>query len=74
MNRSFDPAPQDLATVVSPEWLTAMLAARWPGAVVGEVSVVELLATQATKVRLRLAVQGPEGVPVDLCKIGRAHV
>ena len=67
MNLPFDPAPADLATVVSADWLTAMLAARWPGAVVEQVSVVELLATQATKVRLQLVVQGPDGVPSDIC-------
>ena len=64
----FDPAPADLATVLTPEWLSAMLAARWPGAIVREVAVVELLATQATKVRLRLVVEGggPD-VPTDIC-------
>lgn len=64
----FDPAPVTLETVVSPEWLSAMLAARWPGAQVREARVVELLATQATKVRLRLVVEGGgDDVPTQIC-------
>jgi len=64
----FDPAPVDLDTVVSPEWLTAMLASSWPGAQVKGVEVVEVLATQATKARLKLEVTGGgQGVPTDIC-------
>jgi Phosphotransferase enzyme family len=65
---AFDPAPVDLATVISPEWLGAMLCLRWPGATVREVEAVEVLATQATKVRLKLEVEGGgEGVPTQIC-------
>ena len=64
----FDPAPLDLETVISPEWLSTMLAAHWPGAQVRDVKVLELLATQATKVRIELVVEGggPD-VPTQLC-------
>lgn len=64
----FDPVPVTLETVVSPEWLSAMLAGRWPGAQVREARVVELLARQATKVRLSLAVEsGDDDVPTQIC-------
>lgn len=64
----FDPAPSDLDTVVSTPWLSAMLAARWPGVQVSEARVVELLATQATKVRLELAVDSDgDDVPLHIC-------
>lgn len=64
----FEPAPNDLATVISPEWLSAMLAQRWPGAKVQSVELVEVLATQATKARLKLVVDGGgDDVPVDIC-------
>ena len=64
----FDPAPVQLETVVSPEWLTQMLDARWPGARVEGVEVVEVLATQATKARLKLTVSGGgEHVPTRIC-------
>jgi hypothetical protein len=55
---NFDPAPVHLQTVISPDWLTAMLALRWPGARVIGVETVEVLATQATKVRVKLDVTG----------------
>lgn len=51
-------APADLAAVISPAWLTHIFAARWPGTVVRRVEIVELLITQATKVRLKLEVEG----------------
>lgn len=64
----FDPAPVSLDTVQSPEWLSAMLAPHWPGAVVRAVEVVEVLATQATKARLKLNVEGGgEAVPTEIC-------
>ncbi len=64
----FDPAPPSLDLVLKPDWLGAMLGAQWPGAVVRNVEVVELLATQATKVRIKLDVDGGgEGVPTHLC-------
>ena len=67
----FDPAPVSLDTVLTPEWLSAMLSERWPGAVVRDVEVVELLATQATKARIKLDVDGGgEGVPTRLCMKG----
>ena len=63
----FDPAPTRLEDVVSPVWLSAMLAQRWPGAVVREVQVVETLVTMATKVRLCLTVEGNADAPSDIC-------
>jgi len=64
----FDPAPVNLETVISPDWLTAMLHAQWPGVLVTGAEVVEVLATQATKVRLKLDVTGGgEGVPTQIC-------
>lgn len=64
----FDPAPENLDNVSSPEWLSAMLGQRWPGVQVTFVETVEVLATQATKARLKLDVTGggPE-VPRHLC-------
>ncbi len=64
----FATAPIALETVISPEWLTQMLGQRWPGVVVHGVEVVEILATQATKVRLKLAVEGGGAyVPTAIC-------
>jgi hypothetical protein len=64
----FDPAPDALETVRSREWLSTMLAARWPDAQVRDVETVEILATQATKIRLKLDVAGGgEGVPTQIC-------
>jgi hypothetical protein len=64
----FDPAPVSLDSVLSPDWLTTMLNTHWPDAVVTSVETVEVLATQATKARLKLAVEGGgDGVPTDIC-------
>jgi hypothetical protein len=64
----FDPAPVDLATAQSAEWLTAMLTPRWPDARVRGVRVVEVLATQATKARLELDIDGGgTEVPTNIC-------
>lgn len=68
----FNPAPVTLAEVLSPEWLSTMLGARWPGTVVRGVEVIEVLATQATKARIALDIvsegQGGGGtVPTRLC-------
>jgi len=53
---------------LTPRWLDAMLAPRWPAARVQDVKVVEVLATQATKARLQLVVDGggPD-VPTRIC-------
>jgi Phosphotransferase enzyme family len=65
---AFDPAPKRLDEVVNPEWLSAMLDARWPGATVRKVETVETLVTMATKVRLALDVDGggPD-TPASIC-------
>ncbi len=64
----FETAPVDLETVVSPQWLSQILSPRWPGANVCAVEVVEVLATQATKVRLKLTVEGGGAdVPTAIC-------
>lgn len=64
---AFDPAPVDLDTVVSPVWLTGILAARWPDARVTGVEIVEILATQATKVRFEIDIRGDDTAPTRLC-------
>lgn len=64
---AFDSAPSSLDTVTSPAWLTAMLRTRWPGVEVRGAEIVELLATQATKVRLRLDTTGDAGAPTTIC-------
>ncbi|MER5181507.1 phosphotransferase [Streptomyces sp. NPDC002896] len=48
------PAPHDEAVVLSPEWLTAVLAQCHPGAVVARVEVTDRLETVATKLRFRV--------------------
>ncbi|MBP6580384.1 MAG: aminoglycoside phosphotransferase family protein [Sphingorhabdus sp.] len=64
----FESAPVDLATVLSSEWLSQMLGQCWPDAMVRGVEVVETLATQATKVRLKLLVEGGGAeVPTAIC-------
>ena len=68
MASTFDPAPCQLATVLSPAWLSAMLSTRWPETKVLSVTVVETLVTQATKVRLALALDSaPENIPRHIC-------
>jgi hypothetical protein len=65
---NFDPAPANLDEVLAPTWLSAMLAERWPGATVRDVRIVEVLATQATKARLALEVEGGGAdVPTRVC-------
>ena len=64
---SFDPAPDRLEAVLDPAWLTQMLARRWPDARVREVTVVETLVTMATKVRIRLDIDGSAEAPDALC-------
>ncbi|GGA36960.1 phosphotransferase [Sphingomonas psychrolutea] len=65
---SFDPAPARLDDVLDPAWLTGVLSTRWPDAVVRDVTVIETLVTQATKVRLALDVAGGgDDVPTQIC-------
>jgi hypothetical protein len=63
----FNPAPATLHEVLDPAWLSAMLAPNWPGARVTDVTVVEVLATQATKVRIALTIEGRTDAPRALC-------
>ncbi len=59
----FEPAPADLEAVTSKNWLSQML-----GRQVHSVTIVELLATQATKVRLKLEVAGGGAdAPTEIC-------
>lgn len=68
MPPSFDPAPTRLDDVLDPAWLSAMLSIRWPDAVVRDVTIVETLITQATKVRLALDVSGGgDDMPTHIC-------
>ena len=65
------PAPLDESVVLSADWLTAVLAARHPGAVVSGTSVSERLETVATKVRFRVEYDSPaDGAPPALCAKG----
>jgi len=58
-------------TVLSPEWLTAVLRARHPGAVVTGTRVTERIETVATKVRFQVDYAEPvEGAPRALCAKG----
>lgn len=68
MPAAFDPAPTDLETVIDPQWLTGMCAARWPDARVTGVGLVETIVTQATKVRLTLDIDGGGAdLPRNIC-------
>lgn len=65
---SFDPAPKHLDEVVTPQWLGAMLNARWPGVTVRKVETVETLVTIATKIRLALTLDGAaHDTPTSVC-------
>jgi aminoglycoside phosphotransferase (APT) family kinase protein len=70
MNQS--PAPLDLDDVLSPEWLSAALAARYPSARVVSATVVETLTTIASKVRFRVEYEdGPAAeLPTAFCVKG----
>ena len=71
MHSDFDPAPTSLDTVLSPEWMTRMLAPQWPDTTVRNVTVVEKIVTQATKVRLLLELDDDRpDVPRALCVKG----
>lgn len=50
----FDPAPTDIAALLSPSWLSAALAALLQDDVIARVTVVETLITQATKIRFQI--------------------
>jgi aminoglycoside phosphotransferase (APT) family kinase protein len=66
-------APLDEGTVLSPEWLTAMLGNRHPGVTVAGTEVTERLETVATKVRFRVeyaAGSDWDGLPPALCAKG----
>ncbi|HSA50300.1 MAG TPA: phosphotransferase [Yinghuangia sp.] len=64
-------APADEAVVLSPEWLTALLGERHPGAVVTKVEVTERIETVATKVRFRVEyAEEVAGAPTALCAKG----
>jgi hypothetical protein len=68
VSTEFDPAPARLEEVLEPDWLTTVLATRWPGVAVREVRVVETIVTLATKVRLALSIEGgADNVPTRLC-------
>jgi hypothetical protein len=68
MKTAFNPAPRHLLELLDTDWLNQMLAKRWPDAKVHDVSVVETLSTQATKVRLALTVTGGnQDMPHYIC-------
>jgi aminoglycoside phosphotransferase (APT) family kinase protein len=65
------PAPLELATVLSPAWLDAVLGARFPGVRVARTEIVEQLRTIAAKVRFRVEYEAnPSGAPEALCVKG----
>lgn len=64
---AFDAAPTRLEEVLRPEWLTQALSHRWPEVRVRDVTVVETLITVATKVRIKLNIEGDETAPTQLC-------
>lgn len=68
MTTTFDPAPTQLDEVLDPAWLSTMLSLRWPSTRVSNVTVVETLVTQATKVRIAVDLENGESVaPRNLC-------
>jgi len=52
--KAVEVAPTDRAVALSPEWMTGVLQARYPGTRVGEVVVLSEFTTLATKLRLGL--------------------
>jgi thiamine kinase-like enzyme len=52
-------APTEISEILSPLWLTPVLAAVWPGAVVEKVSIVEDIVTTAQKVRFDVTYRMP---------------
>lgn len=67
----FDPAPTELADVLSPAWLTGALERTYPGVKVAGVRVVETIVTMATKVRFEVDYEAaPEGTPYQFCLKG----
>ncbi|MGE0878711.1 MAG: phosphotransferase [Acidimicrobiia bacterium] len=62
-----EPAPFSEARVLSPEWLTKVLGARYSGAVVTAVNVTERLETVATKERFTVEYATPVDAPHAFC-------
>lgn len=66
-----NPAPLDLETVLSPDWLTRALDLRHPGTRVAAASVVETILTIASKVRFSVHYDSnPHALPEALCAKG----
>ena len=67
-----NPAPLDLETVLSPAWLDAALAARFPGVRVRATAIAEKLTTIASKVRFTVDYAHDPGnaAPRALCAKG----
>jgi hypothetical protein len=71
LNPPGGPAPLDEAIVLSPEWLSAVLAEHFPGAKVAATIVTERLQTVATKVRFQVVyADAVPGAPPALCAKG----
>ncbi|MCX4090873.1 phosphotransferase [Nocardia sp. alder85J] len=64
------PAPCDEAVVLSPRWLTPVLAQRYPDAVPVRTEVTERLRTVATKLRFRVEYRDRTAAPPALCAKG----
>jgi aminoglycoside phosphotransferase (APT) family kinase protein len=64
-------APREEAVVLSPEWLSPILAARYPGVAVTATEVTERLETVATKIRFRVTYAADTArAPANLCVKG----
>jgi hypothetical protein len=62
------PAPDELEVVLSPEWLNAALAPRFPGIEIASTTVTETLQTMATKVRFDVEYDhAPDDAPGAFC-------
>ncbi|WP_019927553.1 phosphotransferase [Nocardia sp. BMG111209] len=70
MNDTGGVAPYDEDVVLSPQWLTPVLAQRFPDAVPVRTEVTERLRTVATKVRFRVEYREPTTAPPALCAKG----
>ena len=64
--------PDTLEHLLSPEWLTAALAPRFPGLRVTEVTPGPVISRVSTNARFRITCAGgpPEGLSSDLCAKG----
>ncbi|MBY8862327.1 ecdysteroid 22-kinase family protein [Nocardia sp. CA2R105] len=70
MDVTNSPAPHDEQVVLSTEWLSSVLAQRYPDAIATYTEVTERLETVATKVRFRVGYARQTAAPDALCAKG----